>query len=300
MDLEDLQAFIQVAQEGSFSRAAEHLHLTQPAVSKRVASLESELDSRLFDRIGHRIQLTESGRLLLPRAREILRQVEDTRRQVHNLSDAVGGVLTIGTSHHIGLHRLPPGLRHFTAAYPQVDLDIRFMDSEAACRAVEQGELELAIVTLPLQPSPALQAHALWRDRLRVVVNRDHELASHRHIDIKRLATYDAILPAEGTYTRAILEQALAPHGLHLNVSLSTNYLETIKMLVSVGLGWSMLPHTMIDEELHCLSLRGIKLERFLGVVTHRERTLSNAGRSLIETLTGLRDRGLPAAPDGS
>jgi len=285
MNLDELQAFVSVAESGSFSRAAETLHRSQPAVSKRVAALEQGLDTRLFDRIGHRVILTEAGRALLPRARQILAEVEDSRRLVTNLSGQVAGTLSFGTSHHIGLHRLPPVLRRFTQRYPDVALDIHFMDSEAACQAVERGELELGIVTLPLTPPDALETVVLWPDPLTVMVARDHPLAKAGQADARQLAEFSAVLPATGTFTRQVVEKAFEPLQLRLKVSLSTNYLETIKMLVSVGLGWSILPRSMLDRDVRAVSVPELELTRQLGSVRHRQRTLSNAGTALLDLL---------------
>ncbi len=285
MDFDDLQAFAAVAEQGSFSRAAESLYRTQPAVSKRVAALEQELGTQLFDRIGHTIQLTEAGRALLPRARDLLLRMEDSRRAVTNLSGQIGGVLHLGTSHHVGLHRLPPILRAFSRTYPQVELDIRFMDSEAACHGVERGELELAIVTLPLEPSAVLALTPAWHDPLAIVAAREHPLAGRRRLQLTDLAAYNAILPATGTFTREILQRALQPSGLRPKVGLSTNYLETIRMLVAVGLGWSVLPQTMLESDLVALNVSGLKLARELGAVRHRDRTLSNAAGALLQLM---------------
>src|SRR5690606_27196221 len=139
MDLEALQTFLAVAETGSFSRAAERVYLTQPAVSKRIAALETSLGTRLFDRIGRRVQLTEAGQALLARTRGILNELEDVRRSLTNLSGHVAGPLSLATSHHIGLHRIPGALKRFHARYPEVRLDLRFMDSEQACHAVKIG-----------------------------------------------------------------------------------------------------------------------------------------------------------------
>ncbi len=248
MDIANLQAFVSVAEAGSFSAAAEQLFLTQPAISKRIAQLESELDSRLFDRIGRHTALTESGRALLPRARRILAEVEDSRRAISNLSMRVAGSLRIGTSHHIGLHRLPPVLRQYTLDWPEVELDLHFMDSEQACRDVLHGRLELGIVTLPPDPAEDLAVREVWPDPLDFVTGREHPLARAGRVTPAQLCRHDAILPATGTYTRAIIEQALAPRGLTVPVRMATNYLETIKMLVSVGLGWSVLPRSCIRD----------------------------------------------------
>ena len=124
MDLTSLNTFLAIAESGSFSEAGERLHLTQPAVSKRIAALESQLGVRLFDRVGREVSLTEAGRALLPRAYQILNVLDDTRRALTNLSGEVSGRLVLATSHHIGLHRLPPLLRAFTRAHPQVALDM--------------------------------------------------------------------------------------------------------------------------------------------------------------------------------
>lgn len=291
MDIPNLYAFVAVADTGSFSTASEQLFLTQPAVSKRVSALESELDIQLFDRIGRKVTLTEAGTALLTRARNILAQVEDSKRAIQNLSGHVSGKLSIGTSHHIGLHRLPPILRAFTHAYPEVELDLHFMDSEEACNAIEHGELELGIVTLPLSPAKILHTYEVWPDPLDIVVNQSHPLALLKKISPKQLADYSAILPTRGTYTRQIFEHTMSKHKLELKVGLSTNYLETIKMMVSVGLGWSVLPRSMISKELHTLNIEGIKLERQLGVVWHSGHTLSNAAKAMSETLELIKSK---------
>ncbi|MCG8538166.1 MAG: LysR family transcriptional regulator, partial [Pseudomonadales bacterium] len=122
MEIAELKAFVAVAEAGSFSMAANHLHLTQPAVSKRISQLEDSVGCQLFDRIGRQISLTEAGRDLMPRANRILLEMEDVKRALSNLSGEVRGSLKIGTSHHIGLHRLPPILKQFSKAYPNVSL----------------------------------------------------------------------------------------------------------------------------------------------------------------------------------
>lgn len=285
MDIANLRAFVEVAESESFSVAAEALHLTQPAISKRIAALETSFGTRLFDRIGRTVTLTEAGRALLPRARRILSELDDSQRALSNLSGTVAGTLKLGTSHHIGLHRLPPTLRAFATQYSDVELDLHFMDSEAACHGVETGDLELAIVTLPPQERSNLECIPIWEDPLTVVCAPDHPLAARNRTRIADLANHAAILPASSTYTRQIAEQVFSSAGVELRCSLSTNYLETIKMLVAVGLGWSLLPRTMLDTQVIEIPVQGLRLSRRLGVVRHRARTLSNAGEVLIGML---------------
>ena len=111
MDIQNLSAFVAVAESGSFSAAATQLHITQPAVSKRISLLERELNSPLFDRTGRRARLTQAGDRLLVHARTILHQINLAQQEIRDLSATVSGSLHIATSHHIGLHRLPPVLR---------------------------------------------------------------------------------------------------------------------------------------------------------------------------------------------
>jgi DNA-binding transcriptional LysR family regulator len=285
MDTQLLSAFIAVADGQSFTRAAEALHLSQPAVSKRITALEDQVGRRLFDRVGRSISLTDAGHTLLPYARKTLEHIEDGRRALSQLEGQVSGRLSIGTSHHIGLHRLPPVLGAFTRDYPEVDLDIHFMDSEVACDAVRAGTLELGIVTLPTQPLTHLHTRCIWPDPLTVVCAPDHPLARSESLTFSTLAAHPAVLPDVATYTHRIITEALSAHGVAPRVRLATNYLETLKMLVSIGLGWSVLPDAMIDDGLLRLQVPGLAMHRQLGVVWHERRTLSGAARALMRQM---------------
>jgi len=289
MNIAALRAFLAVAETGSFSRAAERVFLSQPAISKRIAALEAELGTRLFDRIGRRAQLPPAGAALLDRARAILRELDDVKRSIANLSGTIVGELRLATSHHIGLHRLPPALKRFHQTYPEVRLDLRFMDSEKACAAVAQGEIELAIVTLPPAPLPALRVTRIWDDPLEIVVSPAHPLANRAELQAKALLDYPAILPGPGTYTREIILKALGPLRERIQIGMATNYLEVLKMLAAIGLGWSALPRSMIDESLKVVQIKKMVIRRSLGLVTHAGRTLSNAAQAMIAVVQESR-----------
>lgn len=283
-----LQAFITAAETGSFSEAAEKLHLTQPAISKRIASIEQQLNVRLFDRINRRVVLTESGSLFLPRARQLLHDIEATERAVSDIEGTVRGKLSIAISHHIGLHRLPPVLKNYSRLYPEVSLDIRFTDSELAYEAVQRGEIELAVITLSPEGNPPIQANVVWRDPLVFVCSHDHPLRSQGPVSMGQLSQFNAILPGQNTYTGKIANALFQQRGITINTSMETNYLETIHMMVSIGLGWSLLPLTMVGD-LYAIPLKEKQLMhaigRELGVISHHSKSLSGAGKAFKQLL---------------
>lgn len=285
MDTSTLQAFVETAQLGSFSQASQRLFITQSAVSKRVAQLEDQIGARLFDRIGRTIALTDAGQALLPQARRILAELEDAKRVVENIKGEVSGRLSVAASHHISLHRLPNTLRTFTIQYPDVELDLRFYESEVAYEAVVHGDIELALITLSPESDPRLYSEVLWLDRLFYCVSNDHPIAKNGSTDFETLNQYPGILPAPNTFTSLIVHEQLSQRGLTPNLGISTNYLDTIRMMVSVGLGWSLLPESMIDNHLHKVVIDSDAIERPLGFIYHRDRTLSNAAGKLLHLL---------------
>lgn len=285
MNIDNLRAFASVAERGSFSGAASQLHLTQPAVSKRIAVLESELGVSLFDRLGRSTELTEAGRALLARIPDVEQSLQRAAQAVRDLAKEVGGPLRIATSHHVGLHRLPPVLSTFQRRYPAVNLDIAFVDSEQAYDLLRSGDIELAVVTLAPGDVSRLHSEALWTDRLSVMVAREHALAGQRRVHLADLAAHPALLPGPDTFTGQIVRRHFAAAGLVLIQRMATNYLETLRMLASVGLGWTVLPRFMAGDGLHCLGVHGTPLQRTLGLLTHGERSLSRGARAFADLL---------------
>ncbi|WP_348767382.1 LysR family transcriptional regulator [uncultured Salinisphaera sp.] len=295
MQTEAIRAFVTVCDQGSFQAAADTLHLSQPTISKRLASLESRLGHELFDRVGRGVALTEAGRAYLPHARELLAVVQDGRRALDNLHAETAGPLRLALSHHVGLHRMPEVLRAYVAHHPNVTPEIVFQDSEAACRSVVKGDCELAVITLPTPSHPGLVEDCIWDDPMSVFVGHDHALASARRVEIADLAAYPAVLPPVDSYTYAIIVAAFGPYGLTLAPRMTSHYLETLRMLAGVGIGWTVLPTSMQHPELTRLELPGLHMERRLGAIRHPRRSLSNAARALLAMLDAQREAGVNA-----
>jgi DNA-binding transcriptional LysR family regulator len=292
MDSHSLKAFVAVVDCGSFSLAADKLYLTQPAVSKRIASLEQQLDAKLFNRHPKHLTLTESGAVFLKSAREILREFENAQTALQNLQTEIAGTLRVISSHHIGLHRLPMVIKKFLGEYPNVELKIEFMESENAYEKIKRNEADIAFLTLentsdndsPGQDAAlGLAVHIDWMDPMNIVCALEHPLANLATVNLKTLSGHQAILPEKKTFTYAVLERLFSSQSLSLTGTIPTNYLETIKMLVSSGLGWTVLPNTMIDEFLHVIKVDGVTISRKLGAVSHKNHLLSNSARAFLE-----------------
>ena len=201
--------------------------------------------------------------------------------------------------------------------HSQVRLDIEFLDSERAYERVRLGEIELAVVTLAPGNVTQLATQPLWNDPLAVMVSPDHPLATASELSLADLAAYPAVLPGLDTFTGRIVREHFARHGHTLQLGMATNYLETLRMMASVGLGWTVLPETMLGDwtdrqeadqngfgaagkkasatngrqrggtrgHLKKLRVKGTRLERSLGLVLHEQRSLSRSAQAFHELL---------------
>lgn len=297
MDTQNLKAFVAVAEHRSFSAAAKQLHITQPAISKRIHLLEQQLASLLFDRVGRQVSLTEAGRTLLPLAQNILDTINVAKQAVADLSGEVRGQLKLITSHHIGLHRLPRVLGEYSRRYPLVELDIRFMDSAEAYAAVQKGDSDLGLITQVEGIDPLVSSRTIWVDAMHFVAAAQHPLSTLPSVSLKDLSLYEALLPERRFYTTKLVEALFLRNGLDLKINLSTNFLETIKALISAGYAWGVLPDTMLqDDSLAVLPVldehtgQTLQLRRNLDCIYHQQRLMSNAGKAFFDLLCASAD----------
>ena len=284
MNLAAFVAFVKVMETGSISIAAEHLFITQPAVTKRIHSLEDYFGVKLFESAGRGIQPTHAAHSLLPKVKMWLNELGEIHHTLSHEQAQVQGRLKIGTSHHIGLHHLAEPLKRFVQQFPQVTLDVHFVDSEQAHEQVLAGELELAFLTLPPRGDDRLNYLTIWHDPLVFVAAPFHALAQQQQLHLEDLIAYPSLLPAAHTYTSQIMLAEFARKGLKPQISMGNNPLESIRMLVSIGLGWSVLPKTLLNHELVQLDLN-LKLNRQLGMVWHPARIQSKAAAQLIQMM---------------
>tara|TARA_R110000868_G_scaffold165897_3_gene399553 strand:+ start:1015 stop:1917 length:903 start_codon:yes stop_codon:yes gene_type:complete len=298
VDSNALKAFLAIVDQGSFSEAAEQLHLTQPAISKRLAALESQLDTTLIDRSHRQVRLTDSGARLLPHARKILDEIHNARIALSPDSGLIEGELQIIASHHIGLHHLPNWLRRFKREYPQVSINLQFMESDAAYEQMRKRNAELAFVTLSDSMAPSFNVLTHWPDPMAFVISADHPLASLTKPGLADLAEHPALLPDTSTSTYRVVSRLFLEANLSLHSQMPTNYLETLKMMTSVGLGWSVLPLRMVDRSLKVLEgvlANGTEAEhrvtRMLGAIGLTDRQPGNAAKALLSIVQEEEER---------
>jgi DNA-binding transcriptional LysR family regulator len=279
MDFYQLTYFKRVAETKSISRASEELLLTQPAISKQIKALEEELGVRLFDRIGKKLFLTRTGEVLYSHTLKILRSVQEAKTAVNDLSKECSGELVIGTSDHISLHRLPDLLKKYISAFPNVDLKLRCHRSETILDMVNKNLVDLGVVTLP-KAAFTLVSKTIWEDPMALVFPTNHPLEARKVIRLKDTVKYGMILPERGSATRNTIDEAFSRKRLTPNVAMEVAYIETIKGLVKVGLGISILPEKAIEQEIRGGALVKARIQdasfsRNLGVVYLRDKFLS-------------------------
>ncbi|WP_407275124.1 LysR family transcriptional regulator [Halothiobacillus sp. DCM-1] len=288
LDQQQILAYLAVAEAGSFSAAARRLHLTQPALSKRVALLEDQLGFLLFERLPKRLELTEAGQALLPAARRLRQALDDFAELPPKSLVALTGRLSIALSHYTGLHRLPAALEAFNQAHPGVLLDLRFVESETALALVLQGEVRLAYGTLG-EPDDRLVVDELWQEQL-IPMGATRQVTEEPEAFWR---SHPMILPAARTSTRQLIDDWLRQIQLKPAAVIEVNQLDSIALLVGTGIGWSVLPHSLQNDKIRPIpSLNASPAQRRLGGIRLANRPLSPAAAAFIATVVRMNESG--------
>jgi DNA-binding transcriptional LysR family regulator len=288
MDYDQLASFLEVAKLQSFSRAAEKLFRTQPAISAQVRLLEQECGEKLFDRSGKKVLLTPAGEILNRYAEKLLGLHKEALQAIAELNQTPRGKLYIGANEATCLYVLPKTFARFKQLYPLVQISIYRNFSHKILQKVQEGALDLGIVTLPLTANN-LEVIPVFRDEVQVVVPKSHPLAKHKSVTVEELAHHPLILPKTG-HTRVVIDRLLRAHRDHLQISMELASVETIKKFVGAGLGISLISRTYAQPEvtagvLKLIPLEGQKLYRELGLVYRRDRYLSLPTKVFIEVV---------------
>lgn len=263
MTFRHLEAFVQVARQGGFTRAADELCLTQPTVSGQIKELEQQLGVSLFQRLPRAVVLTEAGELLLPRALELLGSREELLERAAAYRGLLWGQLTVHASTIPGEYLLPPLLAGFKEGHPGIRITLRIHDSEAVLGQVRRGEAALGVVGKP-SDNGGLQFHPLWRDRIALYTGGGGGIPPR--LQVRDLCRVPLVLREEGSGTRRAVEGALQPLGVSLGagaVVAEFGSTTAVKQAVAAGLGAGFLSDVSVAAELAAGTLRRVEVAGF-------------------------------------
>jgi DNA-binding transcriptional LysR family regulator len=292
MTLRQLEVFLAVAKEKSFSRAAKKIHSSQPTLSEHISELESELGKPLFFRRGRRrvVTVTEAGRVFEQFAERAVSAVEGARHALADLDGLAHGSLVIGASTTPGLYVLPRIVAAFRTKYPGVDVKLHIANSQAIEARVRERELDLGIVGGHDLRSGEECLTAGMRDELLLIVSPEHAWARRRNIPPDSLADQPLLVREEGSATRSVTERALQRAHIKFRVAMELDHTEAIKQGVMAGLGIAFVSFYAVQGEtatgrLHALRLRGIRIQRHFHVIHHEARSVTASARAFMELL---------------
>ena len=298
MELRHLRLFCEIVDQRSFSLAAEYMHITQPAASLQVRSLERELGARLLDRSGRDVKPTDAGDVLYRRARQIIALDDEARVEIMNLSDLVGGRVTIGAATGPGEHLLPGLIAQFKRAHPGIDLSLRVTDSHGVIDLVLARELELGVVgAVSLHPDLAVAPFA--RDEIVVVCAPTHPWASRSDVSLVEFLREPLIVQQQGAGIRAVVEAALRERGVkpaQLNVFLELGLNESVKHAVMAGAGVTYLSKFAVRSDvrngmLAIVRVADFQITRDFSIVRSRTRAQSKAVEAFLRYLEAQYER---------
>jgi DNA-binding transcriptional LysR family regulator len=290
--LDQLRIFIAVAERQHVTHAAEALNLAQSAASHAIASLEDRHETKLFNRIGRHIELTDAGQAFLKEARAVLATVEAAELALMEFSNLKRGVLSVQASQTIANYWLPRHLAAFRRAYPQIEIRASIGNTAQVATAVENRETELGFVEGAIH-SEQLTSSTVARDQIIVVAAPDHQLLKRKPITPRDLMEVEWVLRERGSGTRSVFEAALVEFGLDvrlLRVALEFPSNEGVRAAVEASLGAAAISASVAAPSLEAGLLQQIDFrlpEREFYVLTHRDRHPSRAARAFLEMLTG-------------
>ncbi|MGC1785023.1 MAG: LysR family transcriptional regulator [Acidobacteriaceae bacterium] len=288
MDFEQLKAFVEVARNASFSRAAEKLFRTQPAISSQIRALEEDIGARLFDRTGGRVTLTAGGKLFLEYAEETLQARRNIVRALAEMSRTPRGELVVSANEATYLYILPQVFAQFKRKYPRVSVSIARNKRSRTLEAVLAQEVDFGVTTRPIN-DPRLSIVPVHQDEMVVVTPVGHPLTARRAAQLADIAAFSLILPREGR-SRDAIDQLFSERELKPEISMELDSSELIKRFAAAGVGVGFLARSNTVAEsaaglLGVVELEDVRIARDLVLVYRKDKSLSRAAQAFIEIM---------------
>ncbi|MFD1885270.1 selenium metabolism-associated LysR family transcriptional regulator [Paenibacillus wenxiniae] len=264
-----LHIFYTVAERGSFSAAAQALHMTQPAVTMQVQSLEEHFGTRLFNRTTKRIQLSEAGHALMPFARRGIDLMRETDAAMSRFTDDLAGRLVLGASNTIGEYVLPRLLVPLGQRYPDMKVVLKIMNTTQILDEISRNQLDFGLIEAPVE-HPDMTITPVMQDELKLIVPAQHPLATQEQVTLDDVLEHSFVLREKGSGTRQVMEEELIRH--HVELSRIRTVMElgstgAVKSAVEAGLGITVLSPSSVKHEvalglLKVLTIEGMSFPR--------------------------------------
>jgi LysR family transcriptional regulator, transcriptional activator of the cysJI operon len=295
MHIETLKVFCDLAETGSFSLAASKNFITQSAVSQQIRSLEERYGRELIERSKGHARLTQAGEVLYEAGKEIVHRYREIENNLQSLARSVAGTVRVGTVYSVGLYELSGPLKKYLRTFPDVTVHLEYTRANKIYEDVSRGEIDMGIVAYP-NKRPQLLIAPFREDRLVLICSPQHPFAHFQRVSIKKLHGEKFVGFERDVATRRALDRVFRQHGIKVQYIMEMDNIETIKRVVEVGSGLSIVPEPAIAQEVKNDTLRAIQfsdepLMRPLGILLKRGRRFTPAVQEFIDFLKDKSSR---------
>jgi DNA-binding transcriptional LysR family regulator len=288
--IETLKTFCDVVESGSLSKAAKLNFVSQSAVSQQLNALERRYDRRLLERgRGQPVTPTEAGRLLYAEGKAILARFGALDQRLRQRAEAMTGTVRVATVYSVGLHALPPYVKQFLRAHPQVNVRVEYSRTDKVYEACIDGTIDFGIVAQPPR-RPQLEIILLKPDPLVLVCSREHSLTRRRRVKLSSIAGEAFVAFDRDVPTRKAIDRLLKERGVSVTIVTEFDNIETIKRSVEAGLGVSILPENTVRTEVRAKTLSALAFSdgpftRSIGIIRRKGRELTPTTQAFLELL---------------
>lgn len=294
LNVHQLHIFYTVAERGTFSAAAQALHMTQPAVTMQVQALEEWFGTKLLNRTTKKLELTEAGHHLLPQARKAVELMRETDAVMAKFAEQLKGRLQFAASLTLGEYVLPPMLSSFLRRHPELSISMKVMNTTDIIEAIANQGVDFGLIEAPCE-EPGFHAEPIMDDELVLVVPKGHRFADLREVALSEVVQEPMVLREKGSGTRQVMEDELLRHGVSadgLRVVSDFESSGAIKSAVEEGLGVSVLSAWAVRKEvaagvLRAVPIRGVAFRRQFFVVRLKSSLLSVPAAALLREIGG-------------
>lgn len=289
MQIESLKVFCQLAETGSFTKAAQLNGVTQSAVSQQLSALERLFKSLLVERSKKKFRLTREGQVLYDHSKELLATLDALRSKLKEIKHVISGTIRVSTIYSVGLHDLPPHLKRFLKAYPTVNVHVEYRRASQVYEDVMGNVVDLGLVAYPNRDRK-LEIFPLRKEPLVLVCHPKHPLAKHKDVRLKALSGQKFIGFEPDTPTRAALDRLLRENHVQVQHVMEFDNVETVKRAVEIDAGVAIVPEGTVTQEVAKQTLARVGLEngafhRPLAVIYKKTKVLSPAMKQFLAYL---------------